>query len=157
MVEMATEKAQQAVLKGVEDFDPSVLKHAETQEKVVLPDAEGNVNKVNALITCIRNVTNIAFLTDGFPDNRFMLKKFFSTINCWCYSQPNQFEFKVADFSFLSCTLFFYPASYYLRAAVQQEKTQQNLLHGVESFDKSALKPTDTVEKIILPATEGNN
>ena len=41
MIEMATEKAQQAVLKGVEDFDPSVLKHAETQEKVVLPDAEG--------------------------------------------------------------------------------------------------------------------
>lgn len=42
-------------------------------------------------------------------------------------------------------------------AAVQQEKTQQNLLHGVESFDKSALKHTDTKEKIILPATEGNN
>jgi hypothetical protein len=29
------------------------------------------------------------------------------------------------------------------------------LLHDVESFDKSALKPTDTVEKITLPATEG--
>lgn len=41
LAELATEKAQQAVLKGVEDFDPSVLKHAETQEKVVLPDAEG--------------------------------------------------------------------------------------------------------------------
>ena len=41
VAEVATEKAQQAVLKGVEDFDPSKLKHAETQEKVVLPDAEG--------------------------------------------------------------------------------------------------------------------
>jgi len=39
--------------------------------------------------------------------------------------------------------------------AVQQEKTQQNLLHGVESFDKDALKHTDTKEKIILPAAEG--
>lgn len=39
--ELATEKAQQAVLKGVEHFDPSQLKHAETQEKIVLPDAEG--------------------------------------------------------------------------------------------------------------------
>lgn len=46
---------------------------------------------------------------------------------------------------------------FYVHTAVQQEKTQQNLLHGVESFDKSALKPTDTKEKIILPATEGNN
>ena len=43
-----------------------------------------------------------------------------------------------------------------LYIAVQQEKTQQNLLHGVESFDKAALKPTDTVEKIILPAPEGD-
>lgn len=41
--------------------------------------------------------------------------------------------------------------------AVQLEKTQQNLLHGLESFDKSALKPTETMEKIILPATEGTN
>ena len=39
---MATEKAVETVLKGIEDFDPSVLKHTETQEKVVLPDAEGN-------------------------------------------------------------------------------------------------------------------
>lgn len=31
------------MLKGVEDFDPSVLKHAETQEKVVLPAAEGSL------------------------------------------------------------------------------------------------------------------
>ena len=39
--EMATEKAQQAVLKGVEGFDPASLKPTETQEKVVLPGAAG--------------------------------------------------------------------------------------------------------------------
>jgi Thymosin beta-4 family len=39
---------------------------------------------------------------------------------------------------------------------VHQEKTQQNLLHGVESFDKAALKPTETQEKIVLPDPEGN-
>ena len=39
--EVATEKAQQAVLKGVEGFDQAKLKHAETQEKVVLPDKDG--------------------------------------------------------------------------------------------------------------------
>ena len=39
---------------------------------------------------------------------------------------------------------------------MQQEKTHQNLLQGVESYDKTALKPTDTVEKIILPDPEGD-
>jgi len=38
---------------------------------------------------------------------------------------------------------------------VKLEKTQQNLRMGVESFDRTALKPTDTVEKDILPGTEG--
>ena len=41
LTEVATEKAQQAVFKGVECFDPANLKHAETQEKIVLPDKEG--------------------------------------------------------------------------------------------------------------------
>lgn len=39
---------------------------------------------------------------------------------------------------------------------MQQEKTHQNLLQGVESYDKTALKPTDTVEKIVLPDPEGD-
>jgi len=39
-------------------------------------------------------------------------------------------------------------------ADVQLEKTQQNLRLGVQSFDKTALKPTDTVEKVVLPGTE---
>ena len=59
MVELATEKAQQAVLKGVEDFDPSVLKHAETQEKVVLPDAEGDVNKRSYHVYPKRHIHNV--------------------------------------------------------------------------------------------------
>ena len=42
-LEVATEKAQQAIFKGVEDFDQSQLKHTETQEKIILPDAEGNI------------------------------------------------------------------------------------------------------------------
>lgn len=41
-------------------------------------------------------------------------------------------------------------------SVVQQEKQQQNLLHGVESFDKSALKHTDTQEKGVLPDPEGD-
>ena len=43
------------------------------------------------------------------------------------------------------------------RAVVQQEKAQQNLLQGVHSFDKAALKRTDTKEKVVLPDTEGEN
>ena len=59
---MATEKAQQAVLKGVEDFDPSQLKHAETQEKIILPDAEGNVVVVAIHIVVLRCVFFFLFL-----------------------------------------------------------------------------------------------
>lgn len=38
---MQAEKTQQAILKGVEDFDTNKLKHTETQEKIILPDKEG--------------------------------------------------------------------------------------------------------------------
>ncbi|ENN74059.1 hypothetical protein YQE_09350, partial [Dendroctonus ponderosae] len=38
--------------------------------------------------------------------------------------------------------------------AVQQEKTHQNLLSGVEHFDKTTMKHAQTSEKIILPNTE---
>lgn len=40
-VDVAAEKTQQALLKGVEGFDTNNLKPTETQEKVVLPDNEG--------------------------------------------------------------------------------------------------------------------
>lgn len=36
--DIASEKNQQAILKGVEGFDATKLKHAETEVKVVLPD-----------------------------------------------------------------------------------------------------------------------
>lgn len=38
---------------------------------------------------------------------------------------------------------------------VQQEKTHQNFLSGVEHFDKSTMKHTETSEKVVLPNTEG--
>ena len=47
-------------------------------------------------------------------------------------------------------------ACYFSRVLdLQQEKAQQNLLQGLETFNKSALKPTDTVEKLVLPDPEG--
>lgn len=38
---------------------------------------------------------------------------------------------------------------------VQQEKVHQNLLNGVEHFDKSTMKHAMTQEKNSLPDTEG--
>lgn len=35
------EKQHMSLLQGVENFDPTLLKHAETAEKNVLPSAEG--------------------------------------------------------------------------------------------------------------------
>lgn len=39
--EIEQEKQRISLLKGVEEFDISKLKHTETEEKVVLPSAEG--------------------------------------------------------------------------------------------------------------------
>lgn len=39
--------------------------------------------------------------------------------------------------------------------AVLQEKTHQTLLSGVEQFDKSTMRHTETSEKVILPNKEG--
>lgn len=41
MLDVAAEKTQQALLKGVEGFDATNLKHTETQEKIVLPNKQG--------------------------------------------------------------------------------------------------------------------
>jgi Thymosin beta-4 family len=39
--DVAQERTQQALIKGVEDFDTKKLKHTNTVEKIVLPDKEG--------------------------------------------------------------------------------------------------------------------
>ena len=38
---------------------------------------------------------------------------------------------------------------------IEDEKTRQNVLQGVENYDKASLKPAETLEKIVLPAKEG--
>lgn len=38
---------------------------------------------------------------------------------------------------------------------VQQEKTIQGILNGVEQFDKGAMKHTTTEEKNVLPDSQG--
>lgn len=38
---MATEKSQQNLIHGIEGFDATKLKHAQTQEKNPLPDKDG--------------------------------------------------------------------------------------------------------------------
>lgn len=40
-IDVATEKTQQNLIHGIEEFDPTKLKHAETQEKNPLPDKDG--------------------------------------------------------------------------------------------------------------------
>lgn len=42
-----------------------------------------------------------------------------------------------------------------LPSVVKQEKVHQNLLEGVEHFDKATMKPTQTQEKNPLPDPEG--
>lgn len=40
-LDVAAEKTEKALIAGIEHFDPSKLKHTETQEKNPLPDKEG--------------------------------------------------------------------------------------------------------------------
>lgn len=41
-----------------------------------------------------------------------------------------------------------------MRTAIKQEKTQQNFINGIEKFDSSKLKHTETCEKNPLPTKE---
>lgn len=41
LLDVATEKSQQNLIHGIEGFDASKLKHAQTQEKNPLPDKDG--------------------------------------------------------------------------------------------------------------------
>lgn len=40
-LDVATEKSQQNLIHGIEGFDATKLKHAQTQEKNPLPDKDG--------------------------------------------------------------------------------------------------------------------
>lgn len=54
-------------------------------------------------------------------------------------------------FLFYFCCFFFKKK----KKAVAAEKNHQNLLTGVEHFDKSSMKHTETSEKNALPPIEG--
>ena len=46
--------------------------------------------------------------------------------------------------------------SHICNSDIESEKVHQSLLQGVESYDKTSLKPAETQEKFVLPAKEGN-
>lgn len=112
--DVAAEKTEKALIAGIEHFDPSKLKHTETQEKNPLPDKEGiyfTKTKLLLVLCCV-----LAFVFYNFLLHGFFLHDYI---------------------------------------AVQQEKTHQNLLNGVEHFDKSSMKHTTTAEKVVLPDSKG--
>lgn len=96
------EKTQKSLFAGIESFDATKLKHAETCEKNPLPDTEG---KLQHYKSCQQKVPMLSLL-------------------------------------------------FYYFAAIQQEKGQNNFIKGIESFDTSKLKHTETCEKNPLPTKE---
>jgi hypothetical protein len=55
-------------------------------------------------------------------------------------------------------TFFLFRGSLYIKIyfpAIETEKSQQNLMEGIESFDPKKLKHTETQEKNPLPTKEG--
>lgn len=59
--DVAAEKTQKSLFAGIEGFNPSNLKHTETQEKNPLPDKEGNI--VNLCPYCYKFYIIRIFLT----------------------------------------------------------------------------------------------
>lgn len=49
--DVATEKTQKTLLSGIESFDATKLKHAETEEKNVLPDQKGTDDRRSSQTT----------------------------------------------------------------------------------------------------------
>lgn len=47
LTDVAAEKTQKSLFAGIEGFNPSNLKHTETQEKNPLPDKEGKLTNKN--------------------------------------------------------------------------------------------------------------
>lgn len=43
----------------------------------------------------------------------------------------------------------------FLLTAIVKEKTEQELINSISDFKMDALKPTETVEKLILPTKDG--
>lgn len=106
-LDVAVEKSQQNLIHGIEAFDATKLKHAETEEKNPLPDQEGT-----------------------YPQNSFIL------------------------FPFMVFNSFFFSFSQKKKTAIKQEKEVLNLISGIENFDSTKLKHTETMEKNPLPTKE---
>lgn len=52
-LDVAAEKTEKALIAGIEHFDPSKLKHTETQEKNPLPDKEGMYIHMHLNVICV--------------------------------------------------------------------------------------------------------
>lgn len=103
---MATEKSQQDLIHGIEGFDATKLKHAQTQEKNPLPDKDGLY--LTFLYIDSFDIANKISLNSSFPSP----------------------------------------------TAIEQEKEKLNFINGIENFDSSKLKHTETQEKNPLPTKE---
>lgn len=112
---MATEKSQQDLIHGIEGFDASKLKHAQTQEKNPLPDKDGK-------------------------SNIYIIIKFI------------QFKHKLNPSNYIYFVCFF--LSFRITPAIEQEKEKLNFINGIENFDSTKLKHTETMEKNPLPTKE---
>lgn len=97
----------------LESFSPNSLKNAETEEKFVLPTAEGK---------------------DPYSHLFF---KFM-----WYIVTKNYNPLIIIELVGL--------------VDMKQERHHMSMLQGLENFDTTKLKPTNTTEKSILPSIEGS-
>ena len=76
LADVAAEKTQQTLMSGIETFDPSSLKHTETQEKIFLPDMDGTVSRFIHLCTFLSLKRNYNFKVKKMLQRKFTLENY---------------------------------------------------------------------------------
>ncbi|PBC32553.1 Thymosin beta-a [Apis cerana cerana] len=136
------ERQHSELIHDVETFKPDQLKHADTKEKIILPNAKGstsslagNKRRVFCCFWCFE-VTETYVTKPSLFTFAFSLEEIVLHVQLFC----QQFR-----------TLYYDNTQCYCPLNVAAEKTQQTLMSGIETFDPSSLKHTETQEKNLLP------
>lgn len=132
----------QSIVSGIEGFDSTKLRHTETNEKNPLPDQDGKSSSSSLRVVLLHK--SHGWIIYDNCTNLFILSNFLM------HEMKN-----VCFISRFSLFYFSFSPFYQIKKAVQAEKSHQQFINGVEHFDKTSMKHTETEEKNPLPDVNG--
>lgn len=150
----------------LEEFSTDKLKDTVTQEKIVLPTAEGKkIRKQTS--TCYTIVVISMNFRCGHWKVTARSDSWYWRIRCieieTCTNsreEPIAWQRRYAKYNYSNRILFSFIFSFcflyflYRKPAIEQEKEKLNFINGIENFDSTKLKHTETQEKNPLPTKE---